>query len=289
MRQLRITASITNRDHIIEKYLKEIDKLPLISPEEEVDLASLIKTGDKLALNKLVKANLRFAVSVAKKYQGHGLTLSDLINEGNYGLIEAGSKYDPSRGFKFISFAIWHIRRRILMAIAEHARLIKLPMHKIVLRNKINQATRMMEQQLQRQPSAEELAEVLNEELEDIYKTLAHNENAVSLDNPFSEEDESGTLLDTLINTNSDSPEKGLSHKESLNMEISRLLCELNEKQKMVVCSFFGIGIDYPMTLEDIARKMFVTTERVRQIKDKAIEKLRTAQSKNILRGFLAA
>ena len=287
MRQLKISNSITNRESpSLEKYLQEISKVEMISADEEVRLAGLIKKGDKAALDKLTKANLRFVVSVAKQYQGQGLSLPDLINEGNLGLIKAAERFDDTRGFKFISFAVWWIRQNILHSLAEHARMIRLPLNKVALNGRIQRAQSMLEQQLERAPSAEELAESLNMDIEDVTQSMEHKDRHVSLDSPFSEDEET-SLLDTLENHNAEKTEKNLCHNESLQTEVARSLRILSDRQKETICYFFGIGVEYPMSLEDIAQKLDVTPERVRQIKDKAISRLRTLSNFNSLRSFL--
>lgn len=288
MRSIRITVSITAREPILEKYFREIDKLVPVSAEEEVQLSELIKKGDKAALDRLTKANLRFVVSIAKKYQGQGLSLPDLINEGNIGLITAAHRYDPSRGFKFISYAVWHIRQQILLALADHSRLIKLPVNKVALNGRIYKSFCEMEQQLERAPSAEELADMLNIDANDVNRTLSLKNQHVSLDAPINEDEDTGSLLDKLISGEEDKTETELYHKESLKTELRRLFKELSERQREVICWFFGIGIEHPLSLEDIARKLYLTTERVRQIKDNAIERLRSAESVKLLRSFLA-
>ncbi len=290
MRQLKITKSITNREsQSLEKYLQEIGKVDLISPEEEVQLVGRIKKGDKAAHDRLVKGNLRFVVSVAKQYQGQGLSLSDLINEGNLGLIRSVERFDVTRGFKFISFAVWWIRQSILQAIAVHARMIRLPLNKVFLTNQIKKAYLSLEQQLGRAPSTEEIAEELNMTPEDVATSLAFGSHHVSLDVPVSEDEDSNTLLDTLENTSVESTDCELNYRESLKTEISRSMQTLTDRQKETICYFFGIGVDRPMSLEDISRKFDLTPERVRQIKDKAITKLRTAKTFNLLRGYLNA
>lgn len=287
MRQLKITKSITNRESAsLEKYLQEIGRVPLISAEEEVYLMSRIKQGDKVALDKLVKANLRFVVSVAKQYQGQGLSLPDLINEGNIGLIKSVERFDDTRGFKFISFAVWWIRQSIIKAIADHARLVRLPLNKVVLNGRIHKASAILEQELGRAPSVEELAELLEMDPSDVAAQLDMKDHHVSLDTPFSE-DEDGSLLDTLENSNAEKTDRKLHHAESLKMEIERSLQTLPERHKKMICYFFGIGVDYPLSLEDISNRFDITPERVRQIKDKAISKLRASQNFNQLRTFL--
>lgn len=287
MRQLKITKSITNREsQSLEKYLQEIGKVELITPEEEVRLARLIKQGDQRSLDRLTKANLRFVVSVAKQYQNQGLSLPDLINEGNLGLIKAAQRFDETKGFKFISYAVWWIRQSILQALAEQARIVRLPLNKVGLTNRIQKAFSQLEQEFEREPSAEELAEVLNMELDEVNNTLGMNVRHVSVDTPLSEGEES-TLLDVLENTNADKTDALLDHHQSLKTEIDRSLQQLTERQKEVVCYFFGIGVDHPLSLEDIGERFNLTRERVRQIKDKAITKLRSTQKSDLLRSYL--
>ena len=289
MRQLKITKSITNREsQSLEKYLQEIGKVELISPEEEVRLATLIKQGDQKALERLTKANLRFVVSVAKQYQNQGLSLPDLINEGNLGLIKAAQRFDETRGFKFISYAVWWIRQSILQALAEQARIVRLPLNKVGLTNRIQKAYSQLEQEFEREPSAEELAEVLNMEIEEVTSSLGINARHVSMDTPLSEGEE-GTLLDVLENTNAEKTDAELDHRQSLKTEIDRSLGTLTERQKEVICYFFGIGVDHPLSLEDIGDKFNLTRERVRQIKDKAITKLKTQNRTRVLRTYLGS
>lgn len=289
MRQLKISKSITNRESAsLEKYLQEIGKVELIPADEEVRLAQLIKKGDKAAIDRLVKANLRFVVSVAKQYQGQGLSLSDLINEGNIGLIKSVYRFDVTRGFKFISYAVWWIRQSIIKAIAEQARMVRLPLNKVVINGQIQKASSLLEQQLNRSPSAEELAEELNMDVDEVTSSLSVSDRHVSLDTPFSE-DEDGTLLDRLENTNAEKTDGEMNHGESLKLEISRSMQTLNERQKETLCYFYGIGIDHPLSLEDIGQRFDLTPERVRQIKDKAITKLRATRNFNLLRSYLGA
>ena len=276
MRQLKITKSITNREsQSLEKYLQEIGKVDLITPEEEVKLARLIKQGDQKALDRLTKANLRFVVSVAKQYQNQGLSLPDLINEGNLGLIKAAQRFDETRGFKFISYAVWWIRQSILQALAEQSRIVRLPLNKVGLTNRIQKAYSQLEQEFEREPSADELATLLEMDIEEVSATLGISARHVSVDTPLAE-GEDNTLLDVLENPNAEKTDNELDHTESLKVEIERSLKTLTERQKEVICYFFGIGVDHPMSLEDIGEKFSLTRERVRQIKDKAITKLRT-------------
>jgi RNA polymerase primary sigma factor len=287
MRQLKITKSITNREsQSLEKYLQEIGKVELISPEEEVKLAIRIKQGDQKALDKLTKANLRFVVSVAKQYQNQGLSLPDLINEGNLGLIKAAQRFDETRGFKFISYAVWWIRQSILQALAEQSRIVRLPLNKVGLTNRIQKAYSHLEQEFEREPSAEELAELLELDIEEVSSTLGIAARHVSMDTPLSE-GEDNTLIDVLINPNAEMANANIEHKESLKQEIDRSLRTLTERQKEVICFFFGIGVDHPMSLEDIGEKFNLTRERVRQIKDKAITKLRSNSRSKMLRSYL--
>lgn len=287
MRQLKITKSITNREsQSLEKYLQEIGKVELITAEEEVKLARLIKQGDQRALDRLTKANLRFVVSVSKQYQNQGLSLPDLINEGNLGLIKAAQRFDETRGFKFISYAVWWIRQSILQSLAEQARIVRLPLNKVGLTNRIQKTYSMLEQQYEREPSTEELAEALGMDIEEVAASLGIAARHVSMDTPLSEGEE-GTLLDVLENPNAGKTDGELDHTESLKTEIERSLTALTERQKEVICYFFGIGVDHPLSLEDIGERFSLTRERVRQIKDKAITKLKTNTRCNVLRTYL--
>ena len=289
MRQLKITKSITNREsQSLEKYLQEIGKVELISSEEEVRLAALIRQGCQKSLDRLTKANLRFVVSVAKQYQNQGLSLPDLINEGNLGLIKAAQRFDETRGFKFISYAVWWIRQSILQALAEQSRIVRLPLNKVGLTNRIQKAFSQLEQQFEREPSAEELAELLEMDLDEVSASLSISSRHVSMDTPIAE-GEDGTLLDVLENPNAEKTDGDLDHTQSLKTEIDRSLKTLTERQKEVICYFFGIGVDHPMSLEDIGERFNLTRERVRQIKDKAITKLRTTNRINLLRTYLGA
>jgi len=289
MRQLKITKSITNREsQSLEKYLQEIGKVDLLTPEEEVTLAKAIKEGDQLALEKLTKANLRFVVSVAKQYQNQGLSLSDLINEGNLGLIKAAQRFDETRGFKFISYAVWWIRQSILQALAEQSRIVRLPLNKVGSLNKINRAFSELEQEYEREPSPEELAENLEISTEEVETTLGVAARHVSMDAPFVE-GEDNSLLDVLENSNTPKTDSALEYNESLRREIERSLSTLTERQCDVIKLYFGIGVEHPMSLEDIGEKFGLTRERVRQIKDKAINKLRSASRSKLLKHYLGA
>ena len=289
MRQLKITKSITNREsQSLEKYLQEIGKVDLLTPEEEVDLAKRIKQGDQIALENLTKANLRFVVSVAKQYQNQGLSLSDLINEGNLGLIKAAKRFDETRGFKFISYAVWWIRQSILQALAEQSRIVRLPLNKVGSLNKINRAFSQLEQEFEREPSSDELAEILEIGAEEVEKTLGVAARHVSMDAPFVD-GEDNSLLDVLENDNIHSTDKKLEYNESLRTEITRSLSTLTERQCDVVKLYFGIGEEHPMSLEDIGDRFGLTRERVRQIKDKAINKLRSVSRSKLLKHYLGS
>ena len=285
MRQLKITKSITNRESAsLDKYLQEIGREELVSPEEEVELAQRIRKGDQVALEKLTKANLRFVVSVAKQYQNQGLSLPDLINEGNLGLIKAAEKFDETRGFKFISYAVWWIRQSILQALAEQSRIVRLPLNQVGSLNKINKALSKFEQENERQPSSEELSEMIDVPKDKISDTLRVSGRHVSVDAPFVE-GEDNSLLDVLPNDDSPSADKGLIN-ESLNTEIERALATLSTREREIIKSFFGIGCQ-EMTLEEIGERFGLTRERVRQIKEKAIRRLRSASRSKQLRGYL--
>ena len=285
MRQLKITKSITNRESAsLDKYLQEIGKEELISVEEEVELAQRIKKGDKEALEKLTKANLRFVVSVAKQYQNQGLSIPDLINEGNLGLIKAAEKFDETRGFKFISYAVWWFRQSILQALAEQSRIVRLPLNQVGSLNKINKAFARFEQEHERTPSAEELANELELPKEKVTDTLRVAGRHISVDAPFAD-GEDNSLLDVLVNADSPNADRGLIN-ESLATEVDRALEILTERERDIIRYFFGIGCS-EMTLEEIGEKFDLTRERVRQIKEKAIRKLRQSNRAGILRSYL--
>ena len=287
MRQLKITKSITNREsQSLEKYLQEIGKVDLISMEEEVSLAKRIRQGDQVALEKLTKANLRFVVSVAKQYQSQGLTLSDLINEGNLGLIKAGQRFDETRGFKFISYAVWWIRQSILQAIAEQSRIVRLPLNKVGSLNKINKAFSSLEQEFEREPSSDELAELLEISPDEVKATIGIGGRHVSMDAPFNE-GEDNSLLDVLENSNAAKTDESLVYNDSLSREIERSLSTLTDRQKEVIKLYYGIGIQNPVSLEDIGAKFSLTRERVRQIKDKGLNKLRVSSRNKLLKSYL--
>lgn len=289
MRQLKITKSITNREsQSLEKYLQEIGKVDLLTPEKEVDLAKKIKQGDQIALETLTKANLRFVVSVAKQYQNQGLSLSDLINEGNLGLIKAAQRFDETRGFKFISYAVWWIRQSILQALAEQSRIVRLPLNKVGSLNKINRAFSQLEQEFEREPSSEELANILEISSDEVETTLGVAARHVSMDAPFVD-GEDNSLLDVLENPNTPGTDSGLEYLDSLRREIDRSLGTLTDRQADVIKLYFGIGVEHPLSLEDIGDRFGLTRERVRQIKDKAINKLRSASRSKLLKHYLGA
>ena len=285
MRQLKITKSITNRESAaLDKYLQEIGKEELISVDEEVELAQRIRKGDQEALEKLTKANLRFVVSVAKQYQNQGLSLPDLINEGNLGLIKAAEKFDETRGFKFISYAVWWIRQSILQALAEQSRIVRLPLNQVGSLNKINKAFARFEQEHERTPSADELANELELPKEKVTDTLRVAGRHISVDAPFAD-GEDNSLLDVLVNTDSPNADRGLIN-ESLATEVERALEILTERERDIIRYFFGIGCS-EMTLEEIGEKFDLTRERVRQIKEKAIRKLRQSTRSQTLKTYL--
>lgn len=285
MRQLKITKSITNRESAsLDKYLQEIGKEDLITVEEEVELAQRIKKGDQEALEKLTKANLRFVVSVAKQYQNQGLSLPDLINEGNLGLIKAAEKFDETRGFKFISYTVWWIRQSILQALAEQSRIVRLPLNQVGSLNKINKAFARFEQENERTPSPEELANVLDLPKEKVSDTLRVSGRHVSVDAPFSD-GEDNNLLDVLVNADSPNADRGLIN-ESLSTEVERALATLTDRERDIIRYFFGIGCP-EMTLEEIGEKFGLTRERVRQIKEKAIRRLRHSSRNKFLKSYL--
>ncbi|MBL4904563.1 MAG: sigma-70 family RNA polymerase sigma factor [Flavobacteriaceae bacterium] len=286
MRQLKITKQVTNRETAsLDKYLQEIGKVDLITADEEVELAQRIKAGDQLALEKLTKANLRFVVSVAKQYQNQGLTLPDLINEGNLGLIKAAKRFDETRGFKFISYAVWWIRQSILQALAEQSRIVRLPLNKIGSINKINKMYAFLEQEHERPPSPEEIAKKLDMTINDVKESMKNSGRHVSMDAPLIEGEDSN-LYDVLNSGESPNPDKNLLH-ESLRIEISRALETLTPREADVVKLYFGLGEHQPMTLEEIGETFDLTRERVRQIKEKAIRRLKHTSRSKILMTYL--
>lgn len=258
----------------------------MLTPEEEVELARRIRQGDQTALEKLTRANLRFVVSVAKQYQNNSLSLNDLINEGNLGLVKAAQKFDETRGFKFISYAVWWIRQSIIQALAEHSRMVRLPLNKVGSLTKINKIFSELEQKYQREPTPEEVAEVLGITVEEVEATLGISARHVSMDAPFTD-GESNALIDVLENDNAELADKDLDYKDSLRIETERTLATLTEREREVIKLFFGIGVEHPMTLEDIGESLGITRERIRQIKDKAITKLRSQARSKALKSYL--
>ena len=288
MRQLKISNLITNRDSAaVEKYFNEISKVSLVTAEEEVNLARRIKQGDQAALEKLVKANLRFVVSVAKQYHHSKMPLNDLINEGNVGLIKAAKMFDETKGFKFISYAVWWIRQSIMEALANHSRIVRIPANKIGELSRISQAASVMEQKFEREPTTEELAEFLGINVQEIKSANTASIRQSSLDAPF-DEGEDGTLLDVLSNPDADLADGAMAQKDSLKIEMERLLSTLTEREQEVIRQFFGIGYEYNRSLEDIAEEVGLTRERVRQVKENALKKLRSGVGLQLLQPYLA-
>jgi RNA polymerase primary sigma factor len=286
MRQLKITKQITNREsQSLDKYLQEIGKVELITAEMEVELAKRIRTGDQMALEKLTKANLRFVVSVAKQYQNNGLTLGDLINEGNVGLIKAAMRFDETRGFKFISYAVWWIRQSILQALAEQSRVVRLPLNRVGSLNRISKTFSALEQKFQREPSAEEVAEVMDVTIEEIESTMRVSGRQVSVDAPFAQGEDS-SLLDVLVSENERTPDSELI-ADSLRQEVTRALSTLTSRESEVISDYFGLNGNSAMTLEEIGEKFHLTRERVRQIKEKATRRLRHTSRSKILQSYL--
>jgi RNA polymerase primary sigma factor len=286
MRQLKISKQITNRDsQSLDKYLQEIGKVDLLTADEEVVLAKLIRAGDKLALEKLTKANLRFVVSVAKQYQNQGLSLSDLINEGNLGLIKSAQRFDETRGFKFISYAVWWIRQSILQALAEQSRIVRLPLNRVGSLNKISRTFSQLEQKYEREPTPEELAEVLEVSADEVRDTMKVSGRHISVDAPFVKGEEN-SLLDVLENSSEEKPDDELMH-DSLRKEIRRSLATLTDREADVILLYFGLNGVHPMTLEEIGAQFHLTRERVRQIKEKGIKKLRQSSRSDTLKPYL--
>ncbi len=288
MRQLKITKQVTNRETAsLDKYLQEIGKVDLITAEEEVELARRIKQGDRQALERLTKANLRFVVSVSKQYQNQGLTLPDLINEGNLGLIKAAQRFDETRGFKFISYAVWWIRQSILQALAEQSRIVRLPLNKIGSINKINKKLSELEQNYEREPSNDELARELDMTVKGVKESLRNSGRHISMDAPLTDDDDSAsTMYDLMESEEETSPESDL-FRESLRKEIERALNTLTKREGDVVRSYFGLNGEHPMTLEEIGETFDLTRERVRQIKEKAIRRLKHTTRSRILKAYL--
>ncbi|WP_338769115.1 RNA polymerase sigma factor RpoD/SigA [Bernardetia sp. OM2101] len=286
MRQLKISKQITNREsQSLDKYLQEIGKVDLLTPDEEVELAKRIRDGDQIALERLTKANLRFVVSVAKQYQNQGLSLGDLINEGNLGLIKAAQRFDETRGFKFISYAVWWIRQSILQALAEQSRIVRLPLNRVGSLNKISKTFSELEQRYEREPSPEELADELEITPAEVIDTLKISGRHVSMDAPFVQ-GEDNTLLDVLENDTEDKPDSELMN-DSLRREVQRALSTLTPREADVITYYFGLNGEHPMTLEEIGEKFNLTRERVRQIKEKAIRRLRHTTRSKALKPYL--
>jgi RNA polymerase primary sigma factor len=286
MRQLKISKQITNREsQSLDKYLQEIGKVDLLTADEEVVLAKLIKSGDKVALEKLTKANLRFVVSVAKQYQNQGLSLSDLINEGNLGLIKSAQRFDETRGFKFISYAVWWIRQSILQALAEQSRIVRLPLNRVGSLNKISRTFSQLEQKYEREPTTEEMAEVLEVSANEVRDTMKVSGRHVSVDAPFIQGEEN-SLLDVLENRSEEKPDDELMH-DSLRKEIQRSLATLTDREADVILLYFGLNGTHSMTLEEIGARFHLTRERVRQIKEKGIKKLRQSSRSDTLKPYL--
>lgn len=286
MRQLKISKQITNREsQSLDKYLQEIGKVDLITSEVEVELAKRIREGDQVALEKLTKANLRFVVSVAKQYQNNGLTLGDLINEGNLGLIKAAKRFDEQRGFKFISYAVWWIRQSIMQALAEQSRIVRLPLNRVGSLSKISKTFAELEQKFQREPSTEEIAEMIGITTEEVVDHLKVSGRHVSMDAPF-HQGEDGSLLDVLSDVNESNPDKQML-TDSLAVEVQRALSTLTARESDVIGLYFGLNQKTSMTLEEIGEKFSLTRERVRQIKEKATKRLRHASRSTTLRSYL--
>lgn len=286
MRQLKIVKQITNRENqSLDKYLQEIGRVDLITAEMEVELAKRIKAGDQIALEKLTKANLRFVVSVAKQYQNNGLTLGDLINEGNVGLIKAAMRFDETRGFKFISYAVWWIRQSILQALAEQSRVVRLPLNRVGSLNKLSKTFSELEQKFQREPSAEEMADELQVSLEEVRSTMQSGGRHISVDAPFVQ-GESNNLLDVLTNDTEETPDSDLM-RDSLKREVSRALATLPERESEIISDYFGLNGNHSLTLEEIGEKFNITRERVRQIKEKATKRLKHTSRSKSLKSYL--
>lgn len=287
MRQLKVTQSITNRSSAsLDKYLSEISKIPMITPDEEIELTQAIKSGDANAVNKLTTANLRFVVSVAKQYQFRGLSLSDLIDEGNIGLMNAAKRFDETKGFKFISYAVWWIRQSIMQAINEKARLVRLPSNRIGLGNKMQRVFSQLEQANERAPSAEEISDEMKITVDEVLAFSDCTYHYVSLDAPISE-DGDNSRIDVLVDDTSGPADKGIDHNQSLHIEIKRVLSTLNKKQSDILSKFFGIGIPQPLSLREIGSHYDMSAERIRQIRDVALRQLKRGTKKELLKEYL--
>lgn len=287
MRQLKVTQSITNRESAsLEKYLQEVARIPMLQDQEEEILAKRIKKGDRNAKDRLVAANLRFVISVAKQFQNQGLSLSDLINEGNIGLIKAAERFDASKGFKFISFAVWWIRQSILLALVTQSRMVRLPQNRVELNSKIGHAISQLEQEFERAPEAIEIAQLLNVDAEEVEASLCGSGKHISVDAPVCEGEDS-SIVDNMMDVNAPIANHHLDHLESLKTEVSRCLNDLTQRQKEVLCFFYGINQDAALSLEDIGNHFKITRERVRQIKEKAISRLQNTRQSQLLRCYL--
>jgi RNA polymerase primary sigma factor len=287
MRQLKITQNITTRENqSLEKYFQDVNKIDMITSDDEAELSIRIKEGDQVALEKMVRANLRFVVSVAKQYQNKNLTLNDLINEGNIGLIKAAEKFDHTRGFKFISYAVWWIRQSIMQAIAEKSRMVRMPLNRVGTLNKLKRTAAGLQQDLEREPTNEELAEVMDMGVAEVKKTLEGNMMQLSVDAPFANGEDS-SLLDVLKNDNIEETDKGVAYTGSLAYEAERSLSELKPKNSQILKMFFGIGMDSPMSLEQISDDLGLTRERVRQLKEKSLRQLRASRNVERLAEYL--
>lgn len=287
MRQLTITQSITNRGSVsLDRYLQEIGKVPMIAPDEEIRLAQAIRAGDQHAIEQLTLANLRFVVSVAKQYQFRGLSLSDLIDEGNIGLINAAKRFDETKGFKFISYAVWWIRQSIIQALNDKARIVRLPSNRVGLSNRVQKVFSQLEQEHERTPSAQELSDEMKIAIDEVLAVSDYSFHYVSLDAPMSEGAD-GSMIDQMPDEHSHKTDRFVDYTQSLEIEMKRILATLNQKQKEIVCYFFGIGMPSPLSLREIGLKYDMTGERVRQIKDQALQQLRTAPKKNLLKAYL--
>ncbi len=286
MRQLRIIKQVTNRETIsVEKYLQEIGKVQLLNLDEEIVLIKKIRDGDRLALEELTKANLRFVVSVSKQYQNQGLTLGDLINEGNLGLMKAAHRFDETRGFKFISYAVWWIRQAILQAIADNSRIVRLPLNRIGAISKIRKVYAKLEQEYEREPSTSELADVLNLEEKDIDDAMRSSKRHVSMDEPFSDEDES-CMIDFLVNEDSPQPDEAFL-TESLKLDVKKALSTINKKEAGIISDFYGLDSKPPMSMEELSRKYDLSAERIRQIKEKGLRRLKHTSRSKVLKMYL--
>ncbi|MBN8703092.1 MAG: RNA polymerase sigma factor RpoD/SigA [Bacteroidetes bacterium] len=286
MKQLTITQQITNREsYSFDKYLQEVGKIDMLTADEEVKLAQEIKNGSMEALDRLVKCNLRFVISVAKQYQNQGVPLTDLINEGNVGLIKAAEKFDATKGFKFISYAVWWIRQTILKSIEEHAKIVRLPSNKVTVLNKVKKALAKLEQEYEREPSSDELGQVLGMHADEVTEFISYNTKAVSIDKPI-DDDEDRTLVNVLESTDGEGADNNLMD-ESLKQELQRMLCRLSKREERIICMYYGLDGSKYQSLEEIGNHLELSKERVRQIKDKALRKMRMSARKTALKSYL--